>query len=109
MDSITLKSTVLKWSSYYIFFFNDLNKVIGNYKKTNKKVPKATRQTTSTEEKENFLLDCRMLYSQNRTYIQLVLLLLLEFQLNVKVKEELGKLAQASLAIREDRRPKHWK
>lgn len=38
-----------------LHFFNELSKVVGNYKIANKKVPKALRHTISIKEKENFL------------------------------------------------------
>lgn len=76
----------------------------GNYKILNNKAPKkVTRHTTSTEERENFLLDCIMLYSQNRTCIHLVLLVS-SLPIEVKVKEQLEKLVQASLANQESQK-----
>lgn len=39
-----------------LHFLNELSKVVGNYKISNKKVPKAPRHTISIKEKENFLL-----------------------------------------------------
>lgn len=71
---------------------------IGNYKIPNNKAPKkVTRHTTSTEERENFLLDCITLYSQNRTCIHLILLVS-SLPIEVKVKEQLEKLVRASLS-----------
>lgn len=90
MDSTILKSTVL---NLLRFLMNSKEQEITKYQiKLQKKV---TRHTASTEERENFLLNCITLCSQNRIHL---VLLVSSLPIEVKEKEQLEKLVRASLA-----------